>query len=116
MSTWQGTARKLARRLVLDDRNIVLAGAAGILVVVGVIATIVDGYAVVLLCILALQAVIVAHLLTAPQPAAGDTARTAQAAVDRSSARTLADIAHARQSILDAIAQLDSKQIDPQGK
>lgn len=107
MSTWQTTARTLARRLIAE-RTLVLAGATAILVVIGVIATIADGYDLTLLCILALQATIVGYLLTSPEDVAGHGGAAdgdLRAAVDRSSARTLADLAHARQSILDAIAQ-----------
>ncbi|MCL3817499.1 hypothetical protein [Aeromicrobium wangtongii] len=108
MSTWQSTARSLARRL-LAERALVLAGATALFVVVGVIALIADSYDLVLLCILALQATIAAYLLTAPDPvAATDDAKT-RAAIDRASARTLTDLAHARQSILDAIAEIDTK-------
>lgn len=105
MSTWQGTARSIARRLVAE-RTLALAGATAVLVVIGVIATIADAYDLALLCILALQATIAGYLLTAPEPrGGGDT----QGAVDRSSARTLADLAHTRQTILDAIAEIDSR-------
>jgi NAD/NADP transhydrogenase beta subunit len=114
MSTWQGTARSLVRRLV-GERTLVLALATVILVVVGVIAVITDAYELVLLCILTLQATIVGYLLTAPDAGSSDDAAT-RAALDRASARTLADLAHARQSILDAIAQLESAQIDPRAK
>lgn len=117
MSTWQGTARTLVRRLIAE-RTLALAGATGILVVIGVIATIADAYALALLCILALQATIAGYLLTAPEPRGGGDS---QGSVDRASARTLADLAHTRQTILDAIAELDagragSAQIDPAAK
>lgn len=103
MSTWQGTARSLLRRLIAE-RTLVLALATGILVVVGVIAVIADSYDLVLLCILALQATIAGYLLTAPDAGGGDDAGT-RAAVDRASARTLADLAQTRQAVLDAISQ-----------
>jgi len=117
MSTWPGTARSLVRRLVAE-RTLVLALATGILVVVGVIALITDSYDLVLLCILALQAAIAGYLLTAPDArggGGGDDPGT-RAAVDRASARTLADLAQTRQSILDAIAQQSSAQTDPAKK
>lgn len=108
MSTWQTTARSLARRLVAE-RTLVLAGATAVLVVVGLIALATDSHELVLLCILAMQATIAGYLVTAPDPAAAaDDAKT-RAAIDRASARTLADLAHARQSILDAIAEIDPK-------
>ena len=46
--------------------------------------------------------------MTTPDRRRNETG-AAQAAVDRASARTLADIAHARQSILDAIAEIDPR-------
>jgi hypothetical protein len=116
MSTWQRTARSLVRRLIAE-RTLVLVGATAVLVVIGVIGTIARGYDLTLLCILALQAVIVGYLLTSPgeeaggRPAAGGggSGDDLRAAVDRSSARTLTDLAHARQTILDAIAQIEAK-------
>jgi hypothetical protein len=111
MSTWQRTARSLVRRLIAE-RTLVLVIATAVLVVIGVIATIADQYELSLLCILALQATIVGYLLTSPGEEAGSAAGTVddlRAAVDRSSARTLTDLAHARQSILDAIAELEAK-------
>lgn len=107
MSTWQGTARSAVRRLIAE-RTIVLAAATGILVVIGVVATIADEYDLALLCILALQATIAGYLLTSPDGRGADTS-DAKAAVDRASARTLADLAHTRQSVLDAIAEMDSR-------
>jgi hypothetical protein len=108
MSTWQRTARSLLRRLIAE-RTLVLVGATAILVVIGVIATIADEYDLSLLCILALQATIVGYLLTSPGEEAGGTVDDLRAAVDRSSARMLSDLAHTRQSILDAIAQIEAK-------
>ena len=112
MSTWQRTARTLVRRLIAE-RTLVLVVATAVLVVIGVIATIADEYDLSLLCILALQATIVGYLLTSPGEEAGanatGTVDELRAAVDRSSARTLTDLAHARQSILDAIAELEAK-------
>ena len=111
MSTWQRTARSLVRRLIAE-RTLVLVIATAVLVVIGVIATIADEYDLSLLCILALQATIVGYLLTSPGEEAGSAVGNVdalQAAVDRSSARTLTDLAHARQSILDAIAELEAK-------
>ncbi|MET0819942.1 MAG: hypothetical protein ABWY58_03180 [Aeromicrobium sp.] len=114
MSTWQRTARSLVRRLI-SERTLVLVIATAVLVVIGVIATIADEYDLSLLCILALQATIVGYLLTSPGEEAGAAGTTAgtvdelRDAVDRSSARTLTDLAHARQSILDAIAELEAK-------
>jgi hypothetical protein len=111
MSTWQRTARSLLRRLIAE-RTLVLVGATAILVVIGVIATIADEYDLSLLCILALQATIVGYLLTSPGEEAGSAGGTVddlRAAVDRSSARMLSDLAHTRQSILDAIAQIEAK-------
>jgi hypothetical protein len=111
MSTWQRTARSLVRRLIAE-RTLVLVIATAALVVIGVIATIADQYELSLLCILALQATIVGYLLTSPGEEAGSAVGTVdelRAAVDRSSARTLTDLAHARQSILDAIAELEAK-------
>jgi len=110
MSTWQDTARSIVRRLVAE-RTLVLALATGVLVVVGVIAIITDSYDLVLLCILALQATIAGYLLTAPDPRGRGDDTATRAAIDRASARTLADLAHARQDVLDAIGQ-----IDPQAK
>lgn len=107
MSTWQVTARTTVRRLI-EKRTLVLAGATGILVVIGVIATLADNFDLALLCILALQATIAGYLLTSPETTEA-SAPDATAAVDRASARTLADIAHARQSILDAIAEIDPR-------
>lgn len=104
MSTWQGTARTLVRRLIAE-RTLVLAGATAILVVIGLIASIADGYDLMLLCILALQAVIIAYLLTSDERPGASDGGDVRGAVDRSSARVLADLAQARQSILDAIAQ-----------
>jgi hypothetical protein len=111
MSTWQRTARSLVRRLIAE-RTLVLVGATAVLVVIGVIATIADEYELSLLCILALQATIVGYLLTSPGEEAASTGGGVdelRAAVERSSARTLGDLAHARQSILDAIAELEVK-------
>ncbi|KAA1374918.1 hypothetical protein [Aeromicrobium fastidiosum] len=112
MSTWQRTAKTLVRRLIAE-RTLVLVVATAVLVVIGVIATIADEYDLSLLCILALQATIVGYLLTSPGEEAGTsgvgTVDELRAAVDRSSARTLTDLAHARQSILDAIAELEAK-------
>jgi hypothetical protein len=114
MSTWQRTARSLVRRLIAE-RTLVLVIATAVLVVIGVIATIADEYDLSLLCILALQATIVGYLLTSPGEEAGaagtgvGSVDEIRAAVDRSSARTLTDLAHARQSILDAIAELEAK-------
>ena len=111
MSTWQRTARSLVRRLIAE-RTLVLVIATAVLVVIGVIATIADEYDLSLLCILALQATIVGYLLTSPGEEAGNAVGNVdelRAAVDRSSARTLTDLAHARQSILDAIAELEAK-------
>ena len=111
MSTWQRTARSLVRRLIAE-RTLVLVIATAVLVVIGVIATIADEYDLSLLCILALQATIVGYLLTSPGEEAGTSVGNVdelRAAVDRSSARTLTDLAHARQSILDAIAELEAK-------
>ena len=112
MSTWQRTAKTLVRRLIAE-RTLVLVAATTVLVVIGVIGTIARGYDLTLLCILALQATIVAYLLTSPGEEAGasgtGTVDELQATVDRSSARTLTDLAHARQSILDAIAELEAK-------
>lgn len=111
MSTWQRTARSLVRRLIAE-RTVVLVIATAVLVVIGVIATIADQYELSLLCILALQATIVGYLLTSPGEEAGSAVGTVdelRAAVDRSSTRTLTDLAHARQSILDAIAELEAK-------
>ena len=111
MSTWQRTARSLVRRLIAE-RTLVLVIATAVLVVIGVIATIADEYDLSLLCILALQATIVGYLLTSPGEEAGSAVGNVdelRAAVDRSSARTLTDLAHARQSILDAIAELEAK-------
>lgn len=107
MSSTQATVRSIARRLIAE-RTAVLAIATVVLVVLGLIAVLTDEYDLALVCILFLQAVIAGYLVTAPESAAAPTG-TAQAAVDRSSARTLADIAHARQSILDAIAELDAR-------
>jgi hypothetical protein len=103
MSTWQATARSLARRLV-DQQKLALAVATALLVLVGVIAASTEAYGIALLCVLLLQAAIAGYLVTAPEPGIADDAAT-RAAVDRASARTLADLAHARQAILDAIAQ-----------
>jgi hypothetical protein len=108
MSNWQTTARSLAGRLVAE-RTIALGGATVIFVLVGVIALITDSYDLVLLCILALQATIAGYLLTAPDPVAATDDAKVRAAIDRASARTLTDVAHARQSILDAIAEIDPK-------
>lgn len=109
MSSTQATARSIVRRLIAE-RTAVLAIATAVLVVLGLIAVLTDEYDLALVCVLFLQAVIAGYLVTAPE-SGGGTAGTgnAQAAVDRSSARTLADIAHARQSILDAIAELDAR-------
>ncbi|MBD8606847.1 hypothetical protein IFT73_08265 [Aeromicrobium sp. CFBP 8757] len=113
MSTWQRTARSLVRRLIAE-RTLVLVGATAVLVVIGVIGTVFDGYDLTLLCVLALQAVIVGYLLTSPGEEAGGAGAAGgpddlREAVDRSSARTLTDLAHARQSILDAIAEIEAK-------
>ena len=111
MSTWQRTTRSLVRRLIAE-RTLVLVIATTVLVVIGVIGTIARGYDLTLLCILALQATIVGYLLTSPGEEAGSPVGSVdeiRAAVDRSSARTLTDLAHARQTILDAIAELEAK-------
>lgn len=106
MSSTQDTARSIVRRLVAE-RTKVLALATVILVVVGLLALIADSCGLAFACILLLQGAIAGYLLTAPE---GRTETgTAEAAVDRASARTLADIAHARQSILDAIAEIDPR-------
>lgn len=110
MSTWQRSARSVARHLVAE-RTLVVALATGILVVVGVIGVLTDSFNLVLLCILVLQATIVSYLITAPDATKTDDAGT-RAAVDRASARTLADLAQTRQSVLDAIAQLESAQLE----
>ena len=116
MSSPQATARSLVRRLVAE-RTLVLALATAVLVVVGVIALLTDSYDLVLLSILALQAAIAGYLLTAPDATTnGATEAGTRAAIDRASVRTLADLAHARQSILDAIAQLDASKTDPKVK
>jgi hypothetical protein len=107
MSSTQATARSFARRLIAQ-RTQVLVIATAVLVLLGLIAVLTDEYDLALVCVLFLQAVLAGYLVTAPETAAASTG-TAQAAVDRASARTLADIAHARQSILDAIAELDTK-------
>jgi hypothetical protein len=114
MSSTQGTAQsnvKAIVRRVVAERTMVLAVATAVLVVLGLIAVLTDEYDLALVCILFLQAVIAGYLVTAPESGAAATsgAGNAQAAVDRASARTLADIAHARQSILDAIAELDAR-------
>jgi hypothetical protein len=108
MSSTQTSAKAIVRRLIAQ-RTLVLAVATAVLVVLGLIAVLTDEYDLALVCILFLQAVITGYLVTAPESGAATTGTThAQAAVDRASARTLADIAHARQSILDAIAELDA--------
>lgn len=106
MSSKQDTARSIVRRLIAE-RTKVLALAAAILVVIGLLAVIADSYGLAFSCILLLQAAIAGYLVTTPE--ARTETGTAQAAIDRSSARTLADIAHARQSILDAIAEIDPR-------
>jgi tetrahydromethanopterin S-methyltransferase subunit C len=107
MSTSQGTARSIVRRLIAE-RTTALIGATAVLVVLGLIAVLTDEYDLALVCVLVLQAAIAGFLVTAPEAAAAP-AGNAQDAVDRASARTLADLAHTRQSILDAIAELDSR-------
>ncbi|MET0447557.1 MAG: hypothetical protein ABW004_04100 [Aeromicrobium sp.] len=105
----QATARSVVRRLIAE-RTAVLAIATAVLVVLGLIAVLTDEYDLALVCVLFLQAVIAGYLVTAPESGAAPSGTgSAQAAVDRASARTLADIAHARQSILDAIAELDAR-------
>ncbi len=106
MSSTQDTARSIVRRLIAE-RTTALVVATAVLVVLGLIGALVDAYGLTLACILVLQAAIAGYLVTAPE--SGSETGTAQAAVDRSSARTLADIAHARQSILDAIAEIDPR-------
>lgn len=106
MSSTQDTARSIVRRLIAD-RTKVLAGATAVLVVLGLLALIADAHGLALACILLLQATIAGYLVTTPEPR--NETGAAQAAVDRASARTLADIAHARQSILDAIAEIDPR-------
>jgi hypothetical protein len=106
MSTWQATSRSMLRRIVAE-RSMALAGATAFLVLVGVLALITDSYDLVLLCILLLQAAIAGYLVTAPAVRTDDSAT--QAAIDRASARTLTDLAHTRQSLLDAIAEIDSR-------
>jgi hypothetical protein len=108
MSNWQAASRSLVRRLVAEQK-MALAAATGIFVVIGLIALLTDTYEIALLCILLLQAAIAAYLVTAPTASSGDDGAAAQAAIDRASARTLTDLAHARQSILDAIAEIDAK-------
>lgn len=107
MSSTQDTARSIARRLVAE-RTKVLAIATGVLVVLGLISVLADWYDLVLVCVLLLQAAIAGYLVTAPESGAA-AGGTAQAAIERASVRTVADIAHARQSILDAIAELDAR-------
>ena len=106
-STWQGTAKSYARRLVAE-RTKVLALATVVLLVVGVIALLADEYDLVLFTILLLQAAIAGYLVTAPAPQTTVTTDV-QAVVDHASTRTLSDLSRARQSILDAIAELDAK-------
>lgn len=110
MSSTQGAQSNVRAvvRKVIAERTTVLAIATAVLVVLGLIAVLTDEYDLALVCILFLQAAIAGYLVTTPEPAAA-TGGTPQAAVDRASARTLADIAHARQSILDAIAELDAR-------
>ncbi|NRQ49527.1 hypothetical protein [Aeromicrobium stalagmiti] len=107
-STWQGTAKTSVRRLVAE-RTKVLAGATAVLLVLGVIGLLADEYDLVLFCILLLQAAIAGYLVTAPAPQVSTASTDVQAAVDQASTRTLSDISRARQSILDAIAELDAK-------
>lgn len=107
MSTSQATARTIARRLIAQ-RTLVLAGATAVLVVVGLIGVLTDEYGLAIACVLLVQAAIAGYLLTSPE-GGGTSSGGGQGSVDRASARTLADISHARQSILDAIAQLDAK-------
>lgn len=106
MSSTQDTARSIVRRLIAE-RTKVLAGATAVLVVLGLLGLLTDSYGFAFACILLLQAAIAGYLVTTPE--ARHETGTAQAAVDRASARTLADIAHARQSILDAIAEIDPR-------
>lgn len=106
MSSTQDTARSIVRRLIAE-RTKVLAAATAVLVVLGLMALLADSHGLAFACILLLQAAIAGYLVTTPE--ARNETGTAQAAVDRASARTLADIAHARQSILDAIAEIDPR-------
>ncbi|MRJ75234.1 hypothetical protein GEV29_01655 [Aeromicrobium sp. SMF47] len=106
-STWQGTAKSYARRLVAE-RTKALALATAILLVVGVVGLLADEYDLVLFAILLLQGAIAGYLVTAPAQQPGVTTEV-RTAVDQSSARTLADLSRARQSILDAIAELDAR-------
>lgn len=106
MSSTQDTARSIVRRLIAE-RTKALAGATAVLVLVGLMAVIADSYGLAFTCILLLQAAIAGYLLTTPETR--NETGAAQAAIDRASARTLADIAHARQSILDAIAEIDPR-------
>ncbi|AWB91131.1 hypothetical protein [Aeromicrobium chenweiae] len=106
-STWQDTAKSYVRRLVAE-RTKALAVATAVLLVLGVIGLLADEYDLVLFSILLLQGAIAGYLVTAPAQQPGATGDV-RAAVDQSSARTLADLSRARQSILDAIAELDAK-------
>jgi flagellar biosynthesis component FlhA len=107
MSSSKDTARSIVRRLVAE-RTKVLVVVAGVLVVLGLIAVLADWYGLALACVLLLQAAIAGYLVTA-SGTGEQTGGTTHEAVDRASVRTLADIAHARQSILDAIAELDTR-------
>jgi hypothetical protein len=108
MSNMQDTARSIVRRIVAE-RTQVLAIATGVLVVLGLIAVLADWYGLALVCVLLLQAAIAGYLLTSSSTSGDAPGGATHEAVDRASVRTLADIAHARQSILDAIAELDTR-------
>jgi len=108
MSSMQDTARSIVRRIAAE-RTQVLAIATGVLVVLGLIAVLADWYGFALVCVLLLQAAIAGYLVTSSPTSGGTSGDATHEAVDRASVRTLADIAHARQSILDAIAELDAR-------
>jgi hypothetical protein len=108
MSTsWQTTAKTAVKRLIAE-RIKAFALATAILLLLGVVGLLADGYDLVLFCILALQGAIAAYLLTAPA-SPNQAASDVQAIVDQATARTLSDLSRTRQSILDAVADVSPR-------
>lgn len=104
---WQAQAKTAVKRLIAE-RTKALAAITGALLLLGVIGLLADQYDLVLFCILALQGAIAGYLVTAPSPTSQSTVDV-QSVVDQASARTLSDLSRTRQSILDAVAELDAR-------
>lgn len=106
-TTWQATAKTAVKRLIAE-RTKAFAAASGVLLLLGLIGLLADEYDLVLFCILVMQAAIAGYLLTAPAPQ-HKAATDVQSVVDQATARTLSDLSRTRQSILDAVAEIDAR-------